>query len=312
MTEKNFETIFKDALGQYEADVNPSVWQSVQSGLAGKGAAVSGAAGASKAAGTFAGLGVKGLLWIASAALISGAGMYWLFSDSASTENRGSATTTEKTENKDTKAVETKLLQDQSLFPETPRKPGLRENKPAAPAASQAPVSAETKEQPVVKAMNPVSSDKTVSPVNQKTEESVSGAAPKADETVKPVASETNPSEPAVPSAAAAGDPSFDQIENYLLQTQSGDARLPNHFTPDGDGINDVFTLRTTGLKSLEVTLFKQGGLIVAKWNDLHGSWNGVLPNGKNADAGTYYYSVTAITAEGKICIAQSTLILSR
>jgi hypothetical protein len=67
MTEKNFEDVFKDKLSHFEADVNPSVWQSVQSGLTSKGAAVSGASGASQAAGTFAGLGAKGMLWIAGA-----------------------------------------------------------------------------------------------------------------------------------------------------------------------------------------------------------------------------------------------------
>src|SRR6188768_1001757 len=87
MKEKSFEDIFKDKLSHFEADVNPSVWQSVQSGMAGKGAAASGASGASQVAGTFAGLGAKGMLWIAGAALVAGAGLYYILGESSPVAN---------------------------------------------------------------------------------------------------------------------------------------------------------------------------------------------------------------------------------
>ena len=77
MTEKNLENIFKESLSNYQADVNPSLWQSVQSGLVSKSAAVSGTSGTTQAGVTVAGLGVKGILWVASAVLISGAGLFF-------------------------------------------------------------------------------------------------------------------------------------------------------------------------------------------------------------------------------------------
>src|SRR5688572_26954324 len=81
MTEKNLEKVFQDALGGYEADVNPALWQSVQSGLAGKAAASSAASGATQAGQALAGLGAKGVLWIAGAVVAAAGGLYVAFRD---------------------------------------------------------------------------------------------------------------------------------------------------------------------------------------------------------------------------------------
>jgi|GEM_PF-6412994 len=312
MREKNFEDVFKDKLSHFEADVNPSVWQSVQSGLAGKGAAASGASGASQAASTVAGLGAKGMLWIAAAALVTGAGLYYVLGDRSPAAEK----TPIVQQNQVTVPVETPVAKNQEPVPVVAEKQQFTESK-AQPVSQQGPVSTDNKTQqtssnttPDVSAKAPVTApaeaqkreEPSVTPA--KTDQS-QGAAPATTTAASP-----QPLEKAV--TPPVGESSFDQIENHLLGTSNGEVKLPNNFTPNGDGYNDVFTLQTTGLKSLEVIIFSQGGTLITRWNDLNGSWNGVLPNGKVAEAGTYRYSVKAVTEEGKICIAQSMLMLSR
>jgi len=322
MTEKNFEDVFKDKLSHFEADVNPSVWQSVQSGLAGKGAAVSGASGASQAAGTFAGLGAKGMLWIAGAALVAGTGLYAILSTDAP------VTKTEPAENSivTEKPVETTITDNQQVAPTVSTQNEVPEKKnEVVYAANKIPATSVNTDVPQNTAAEPVATASTQTASTDLQKKAEPPATRKADAATVAPAQKTDVPAPvetarqetvAAPKeelvkTTATGEPVFDLIENHLLGTQNGDVKLPNNFTPDGDGYNDVFTLRTTGLKSLEVTIFLHGTPVM-KWNTLDGSWNGRLPNGKEAQAGTYHYSVKAVTSEDKICIAQSILILSR
>jgi gliding motility-associated-like protein len=313
MREKNFEDIFKDKLSHFEADVNPSVWQSVQSGLAGKGAAASGASGASNAAGTFAGLGAKGMMWIAAAALVTGAGLYYVLGDRSPAAGDKMAVVPQ---NQATVPVETAVPENQKPAPVVPEKQLFTENKAQHPVTQQMPASTDNKSQQTTSNPTPAVSAKApvTAPAETQKREEPAVTPGKTDEsqgtaTATTTAASTLPSER--PVNPPVSESSFDQIENHLLGASNGEVKLPNKFTPDGDGYNDVFTLQTTGLKSLEVTIFLQGAF-VAKWNGLNGSWNGLLSNGKQADPGTYYYSVKAISEEGKICIGQSMLILSR
>jgi gliding motility-associated-like protein len=62
------------------------------------------------------------------------------------------------------------------------------------------------------------------------------------------------------------------------------DLKIPNAFTPDKDGTNDVF------LKGYKVKIVNRWGQLLYKGND---GWDGSLDNGKKASPGTYYYIAT-------------------
>jgi gliding motility-associated-like protein len=69
---------------------------------------------------------------------------------------------------------------------------------------------------------------------------------------------------------------------------------VPNIFTPNDDGINDLFTLKSTGLHSIQAQLFNRWGLQMYEWNSIHGGWDGRTSTGLQAPEGTYYYIIKA------------------
>jgi gliding motility-associated-like protein len=69
---------------------------------------------------------------------------------------------------------------------------------------------------------------------------------------------------------------------------------VPNIFTPNDDGVNDIFTLESTGLNFMQAQLFNRWGLQMYEWNSIHGGWDGRTSTGLRAPEGTYYYIIKA------------------
>jgi len=79
---------------------------------------------------------------------------------------------------------------------------------------------------------------------------------------------------------------------------------IPNIFTPNKDGVNDVFTLKVGGVKTLEIALFNRWGrkikteqfnLNPESINEVE-VWDGIYPdNGEPAPYGVYFYTIIAI-----------------
>lgn len=67
---------------------------------------------------------------------------------------------------------------------------------------------------------------------------------------------------------------------------------IPNVFTPNGDGSNDVFKINSTGLKTLTCAIYDRWGLKMYEWDGLKGYWDGATKSGIAPD-GTYFYIVT-------------------
>ena len=68
---------------------------------------------------------------------------------------------------------------------------------------------------------------------------------------------------------------------------------VPNVFTPNGDGKNDVFCVQAFSVEAFEAIILNRWGRKVYEWHDPEGGWDGRI-NGKYATPGTYYYIVTA------------------
>lgn len=68
---------------------------------------------------------------------------------------------------------------------------------------------------------------------------------------------------------------------------------VPNVFTPNGDGKNDVFCVQAFSVESFQAIILNRWGRKVYEWHDPEGGWDGRI-NGKYATPGTYYYIVTA------------------
>jgi gliding motility-associated-like protein len=69
---------------------------------------------------------------------------------------------------------------------------------------------------------------------------------------------------------------------------------IPNVFTPNGDGSNDVFTVEGTNLESVEGEIFNRWGQKMFGWNGVRGYWDGRTQAGSEAPDGTYFYIIKA------------------
>ncbi len=67
---------------------------------------------------------------------------------------------------------------------------------------------------------------------------------------------------------------------------------VPNAFSPNGDGLNDVFRIENFGYQELEsFRVYNRWGTVVFETTDGVKGWDGRI-NGAPADCGTYYYLI--------------------
>jgi gliding motility-associated-like protein len=78
----------------------------------------------------------------------------------------------------------------------------------------------------------------------------------------------------------------------------------PNAFSPDGDGINDVFEIKGQGVEEMELEIYNRWGQMVYRSDNLALAWNGEY-KGKESPLGTYVYQVKAVNVSGNITIAK-------
>jgi gliding motility-associated-like protein len=68
---------------------------------------------------------------------------------------------------------------------------------------------------------------------------------------------------------------------------------VPNAFTPDGDGINDLFRIRGHNLSDYSIRIYDRWGREVYRSTDITSGWNGKKHNnGKDVPIGTYTYTI--------------------
>jgi gliding motility-associated-like protein len=76
---------------------------------------------------------------------------------------------------------------------------------------------------------------------------------------------------------------------------------VPNVFTPNGDGNNDVFFIASSGVKTLECTIYDRWGLKIAQFGALNAGWNGRTSAGAVAPDGVYYYTLVITGMNEKV-----------
>lgn len=68
---------------------------------------------------------------------------------------------------------------------------------------------------------------------------------------------------------------------------------IPNTFSPNGDGHNDVFRIYSTGLTEVTVSIFNRWGNELYRYKDPEGGWDGFI-NQQEIEEGMYVYRVQA------------------
>lgn len=76
---------------------------------------------------------------------------------------------------------------------------------------------------------------------------------------------------------------------------------MPNAFSPNGDGVNDIYRAKTNyqNIEEFEATIFDRWGVKIFSWTNIDEGWDGTY-NGKDAPEGTYYVVVHAVGADHK------------
>ncbi|MEO8588359.1 MAG: gliding motility-associated C-terminal domain-containing protein [Flavobacteriales bacterium] len=88
---------------------------------------------------------------------------------------------------------------------------------------------------------------------------------------------------------------------------------IPNVFTPNGSGDNDLFTpMERKGITSMRTQIFGRWGNLLFSTTDLDISWNGKGPNGDLAPDGTYFWVLEYTTVTGDRISLTGTLALLR
>ena len=87
---------------------------------------------------------------------------------------------------------------------------------------------------------------------------------------------------------------------------------IPNVFTPNNDGANDVFTIKSTGVKEISLEIFNRWGEKLYSAAGTKASWDGNTGQGAKVPDGTYFFMLKAVGFDDKIIEKQGYLNLYR
>ncbi|MBC7865168.1 MAG: gliding motility-associated C-terminal domain-containing protein, partial [Bacteroidia bacterium] len=103
-----------------------------------------------------------------------------------------------------------------------------------------------------------------------------------------------------------------DTVTAIIVVDEAVTIEVPNIFTPNGDGTNDFFFIKSTGLKDLQVDIYNRWGQLEKQLFGINAIWDGKNLNTQDASDGTYYFILKAIALDGKEIDREGYLLLSR
>lgn len=274
--------LFKDKLGDFEANVRPEVWSSISSQL------VSSPAGVGAFSTSILTKGVVALSIVAAVSAV----VYFSFN-----QNEPSNKSPKETDSKALTATET--LKEQAQKVET--------------SSVKTPIQLD-KDQPSLTYI--VSSD--ISLENTLPQENVNNPI----EAV-PGVQEASISETPLDNTTLVRDntetitvvkPFITEVYTNLneVNSQTYILELPNVFTPNNDGINDILIVNTEGLTEFSLVVLDQRNKIIYTSQDTTISWDGLGLSGDPVPSGNYVYFITARDATGNLVTKHSVLRIER
>jgi gliding motility-associated-like protein len=86
----------------------------------------------------------------------------------------------------------------------------------------------------------------------------------------------------------------IDSFVQQIRVTANNKPNVPNYLTPNGDGMNDKFTVNISDAVFYQIKIFNSSNKVVFESKNADDSWDGTLYNQGNAcPEGTYFYIIT-------------------
>lgn len=85
-----------------------------------------------------------------------------------------------------------------------------------------------------------------------------------------------------------------DNFELFLERCLEPTIYIPNVFTPNNDGLNDIFEVKGSYIENIEITIFNRWGNELYTWKDINEGWDGTY-QGKLVPDGTYIYLINVV-----------------
>lgn len=76
---------------------------------------------------------------------------------------------------------------------------------------------------------------------------------------------------------------------------------FPNVFSPDGNAVNDLYTLQLRNIKKLDIQIFNRWGNVVREYDGVTDTWDGTDQQGQALSEGVYFVKALAETNFGEL-----------
>lgn len=95
-------------------------------------------------------------------------------------------------------------------------------------------------------------------------------------------------------------EPMEEESEPIIIVISESSLKVPNAFSPNGDGVNDVYRITFQSLVKLDVSIFNRWGQRICQRNlsNIDQGWDGTH-GGKDVADGVYFIVVEAIGSDG-------------
>lgn len=101
------------------------------------------------------------------------------------------------------------------------------------------------------------------------------------------------------------------RITVFEVNCNEPDIYIPNAFTPNTDGNNDILLVRGANLRSIEFQLFNRWGELVFETTDKNSGWDGTY-KGKKVQPGVFAYQLRALCFDGQEYYTKGNITLIR
>ncbi|MCE7062580.1 gliding motility-associated C-terminal domain-containing protein [Dyadobacter sp. CY343] len=110
---------------------------------------------------------------------------------------------------------------------------------------------------------------------------------------------------------ATSPDGDFESLSNIINYRRSAGVFVPDAFSPNGDGYNDVLEAKSTQLQAFTFSVMNRWGQVVFHSEDINTGWDGTI-KGENAPVGSYVYKMTFVDDINQTVEKSGTFMLLR